>query len=100
MGAKSDAAPAARYFPLGATGRAGCCERPVGGLAEREVTETPSPAIPSPCLDICSLDPSDEYCIGCGRSLDEIAGWLRASEAQRRAIVDQLPERLLRLKTL
>lgn len=57
------------------------------------MTETPSP-----CLDICSLDLSDEYCIGCGRSLDEIAGWLKASEAERRVIVDKLPERLLRLR--
>jgi uncharacterized protein len=57
------------------------------------MTETPSP-----CLDICSLDLSDEYCVGCGRSLDEIAGWARASDEERRVIVEQLPERLLRLK--
>ena len=57
------------------------------------MTETPSP-----CLAICSLDHTDEYCTGCGRSLDEIAGWLMANEAERRAIVEQLPERLLRLK--
>ena len=56
------------------------------------MTETPSP-----CLAICSLDLNDEYCIGCGRTLDEIAGWLNASEAERRAIVEQLPERLIEL---
>jgi predicted Fe-S protein YdhL (DUF1289 family) len=58
------------------------------------VTETPSP-----CLNICEIDPSGELCVGCGRTLDEIAGWQGASEAKRRAIVDELPERLLRLKS-
>ena len=53
--------------------------------------------IASPCVDICSVDATGEYCTGCGRSLDEIADWQRASEAERQAIVDQLPERLSRL---
>jgi predicted Fe-S protein YdhL (DUF1289 family) len=33
-------------------------------------------------------------CIGCGRSLDEIAGWVALSEAERRQIMTQLPARL------
>ena len=53
---------------------------------------------PSPCVDICSVDATGEFCTGCGRSLDEIAGWSRASEVERRAVVEKLPERLLRLK--
>ena len=51
----------------------------------------------SPCVDICSVDATGEYCTGCGRSLDEIAGWSQASEAERLAVVGQLPERLSRL---
>ena len=54
--------------------------------------------VASPCVDICSVDVSGEYCTGCGRSLDEIAGWSKASEAERRAVVEKLPERLLRLR--
>ncbi|MEQ1539704.1 MAG: DUF1289 domain-containing protein [Sphingorhabdus sp.] len=97
MGSEFDAASAARHFALGATRCAGCGECLADGLARREVSETPSPSISSPCLAICRLDPSDEYCLGCGRTLDEIAGWTRASDAERREIVAQLPDRLLRL---
>ena len=34
-----------------------------------------------------------ELCRGCARSLDEIARWSRASEAERRAILALLPAR-------
>ena len=54
--------------------------------------------VPSPCVDICDVDETCKYCIGCGRSLDEIASWLNASDEQRRAIMDELPERLKQLK--
>jgi uncharacterized protein len=63
------------------------------------MTDKALPSIPSPCLSICSLDLTDEYCVGCGRSLDEIARWGAASEAQRRAILEKLPERLSQLKS-
>jgi uncharacterized protein len=52
----------------------------------------------SPCVDICDVDETCTYCIGCGRSLDEIAAWLSVSDADRRAILEQLPERLKHLK--
>jgi predicted Fe-S protein YdhL (DUF1289 family) len=54
--------------------------------------------VPSPCVDICDVDESCKYCIGCGRSLDEIAAWLSINNEQRQAIVEQLPERLKHLK--
>jgi len=54
--------------------------------------------LPSPCVDICDVDESCKYCIGCGRSLDEIAAWQSASENERKAILDELPARLLILK--
>lgn len=54
--------------------------------------------VASPCIKICDLDESEKYCIGCGRSLDEIARWPLASEAERRSIRAALPERLERLK--
>jgi uncharacterized protein len=63
------------------------------------MTDKALPGIPSPCLSICSLDLTDEYCVGCGRSLDEIARWGAASEAQRRAILEKLPERLSQLQS-
>lgn len=54
--------------------------------------------VPSPCVDICDVDKSCKYCIGCGRSLDEIAAWLTITDEQRFAIMEQLPERLKHLK--
>lgn len=52
----------------------------------------------SPCVNICSLDQSGKYCLGCGRSLNELAAWQDASEAERVDIMVQLPERLRALK--
>jgi predicted Fe-S protein YdhL (DUF1289 family) len=54
--------------------------------------------MPSPCVNICSLDQSGKYCLGCGRSLNELADWQNASEAERGDIMAQLPERLRALK--
>jgi predicted Fe-S protein YdhL (DUF1289 family) len=49
-------------------------------------------AVPSPCVNICRLD-GRGLCVGCRRSLDEIAEWPRASEARRREILRELPLR-------
>jgi uncharacterized protein len=49
----------------------------------------------SPCVDICVLDPDTGWCIGCGRTGDEIGDWPDASDARRQAILDALPPRML-----
>jgi predicted Fe-S protein YdhL (DUF1289 family) len=49
-------------------------------------------AVPSPCVNICRLD-AQGLCIGCRRTLDEIAEWSRAREARRREILRELPLR-------
>ena len=48
----------------------------------------------SPCVRLCTLDPDDDTCVGCGRTLAEIGRWMRYSDAERQAIVDALPGRL------
>jgi predicted Fe-S protein YdhL (DUF1289 family) len=48
----------------------------------------------TPCIRLCTLDPADNVCVGCGRTLAEIGDWMRYSEAERQAIVDALPARL------
>lgn len=50
----------------------------------------------SPCTKVCVLDAVTGLCEGCGRTRDEIARWGSLSEAQRRAIMAGLPERLAR----
>jgi uncharacterized protein len=52
----------------------------------------------SPCVDRCAIDQTGHYCIGCCRSLEEIAGWGLASDEERRAIIEKLPERRGRLQ--
>jgi predicted Fe-S protein YdhL (DUF1289 family) len=48
----------------------------------------------SPCTKVCVVHPAHSICIGCGRSLDEIAHWIALSETERTAIMAQLPARL------
>ena len=47
----------------------------------------------SPCTQLCTIDPATGWCLGCARSLDEIAIWGSASEARQREILAALPER-------
>ncbi len=47
----------------------------------------------SPCVGICRLDEDTGFCLGCGRTGDEIADWSGAAEADRRAVWEALPAR-------
>ena len=49
----------------------------------------------SPCVQICVVDPISDLCIGCGRSLAEIAAWPAMSEKERAAILAGLAARLV-----
>lgn len=46
----------------------------------------PGMPVPSPCVGICRMDADGRLCTGCGRTLDEIANWSRASDAAKRAV--------------
>jgi predicted Fe-S protein YdhL (DUF1289 family) len=52
-------------------------------------------AVPSPCVDICRLD-AQGLCIGCRRTLGEIAEWSQATDARRLEILSALKTRALR----
>jgi uncharacterized protein len=43
------------------------------------------------------IDAPTGYCIGCGRTLDEIAEWGDAIPDRQRTILQILPERIARL---
>jgi len=51
------------------------------------------PRASSPCIGICTIEPSSPYCIGCKRTLKEIARWGVIDEAERLKIMDELPNR-------
>jgi len=42
--------------------------------------------LPSPCINICYMDPVSGLCDGCARTIGEIAEWGAADEARKRAI--------------
>lgn len=50
--------------------------------------------VASPCNRICRIDDASGLCIGCGRTLDEIARWTSMGEAERRQVCERLPARL------
>ena len=56
-------------------------------------------AVETPCNKVCTVDPASSLCIGCGRSLAEIAGWLGFTDAERARIMAELPARLARLNS-
>ena len=49
--------------------------------------------ISSPCTKICTIDPRSKLCLGCGRTLTEIAQWASLGEPERRRIIAELPAR-------
>ncbi|HEX8049245.1 DUF1289 domain-containing protein [Rhizobium sp.] len=48
----------------------------------------------TPCILVCSIDLNTGYCFGCGRTREEIGGWMTYSDAERLDIMKALPERL------
>ena len=56
-----------------------------------------SMGVPSPCTSVCRMDETSGLCIGCARTLDEIASWSVLDDAAKRAIVASLPARKARL---
>jgi predicted Fe-S protein YdhL (DUF1289 family) len=52
------------------------------------------PAIETPCIKICVVDPETGFCIGCGRTRAEIGGWLGFTPEERRGVMRELPERV------
>jgi hypothetical protein len=50
-------------------------------------------SIETPCIAVCMMDPKSGLCLGCGRTLPEIARWHRIDNAERIAIMATLPAR-------
>lgn len=54
--------------------------------------------ISSPCIKVCAVSGQNGLCIGCGRTLREIASWGSLEEPARQAIMAELPSRLAAAK--
>ena len=51
-------------------------------------------SIQSPCILVCSIDMKTGYCFGCGRTRDEISGWMTYTDQERTDIMAGLEARL------
>ena len=47
----------------------------------------------TPCINVCKIAPDTSTCIGCFRTLKEIADWSHLTDEKRQAIMDNLKER-------
>jgi uncharacterized protein len=52
----------------------------------------------SPCVGVCTLDPETHFCIGCARSIEEIADWPRLGAEEKRRVIALLPSRQARAR--
>ena len=49
--------------------------------------------IATPCVQVCVVDGESGLCLGCFRTLQEIAGWAALPEEERAALMAALPGR-------
>lgn len=54
--------------------------------------------IDSPCVQVCVVHPVERICVGCLRTIDEIASWSKMTAAERAEIRALLPGRAPRLQ--
>jgi len=52
-----------------------------------------SESVPSPCINVCRINPDTGLCAGCLRSLEEIAGWGGYTAEEKRAVIRALEAR-------
>jgi len=60
------------------------------------VTQPPR-AIATPCIKVCVVDGASGLCLGCYRTLSEIGRWSALSDAERAAVMADLPQRRERI---
>ncbi|HYF22690.1 MAG TPA: DUF1289 domain-containing protein [Caulobacteraceae bacterium] len=55
--------------------------------------DTPPAPIATPCVKVCVVDGESGLCLGCLRTLQEIAGWASLTPERRAEIMAELPAR-------
>ena len=48
---------------------------------------------PSPCINICKMNPQTGLCEGCFRTIEEIAQWSTATEEMKRRVWGEIKRR-------
>ena len=49
--------------------------------------------IESPCTSVCEIDFESGFCKGCSRTSDEIIGWIRCTDADKKKILLKINNR-------
>ena len=59
---------------------------------------SPPPPIVTPCVKVCIVDGESGLCLGCYRTLGEVARWSSMGAAEREKLMADLPERRARIR--
>ncbi len=54
---------------------------------------TTSRDVPSPCVNVCQMDPVSGLCRGCMRTIEEIGGWMDFSNPEKLAVLEKIEAR-------
>jgi predicted Fe-S protein YdhL (DUF1289 family) len=65
----------------------------MSGAANRKSAAQSPDHVPSPCISVCAMDADGSVCLGCFRTLDEIASWSVLDADTKRAVLAALPAR-------
>jgi predicted Fe-S protein YdhL (DUF1289 family) len=57
------------------------------------MAQGPPAPIRTTCVQVCAIDPESGLCLGCCRTVAEVAGWIRLTDAERAAVMAELPSR-------
>ena len=64
----------------------------------KDTSTSATEPLASPCIKLCQLNPK-QVCVGCGRSLEEIATWAGSDSVTQRQIADRAARRLSIMQT-
>lgn len=54
----------------------------------------------SPCIEICRIDSRTHWCMGCGRTVEEIKTWRKMTPYHQQAVLADLGRRVSRLRVM
>ena len=59
-------------------------------MSEQGISAGP---VASPCTSVCRMDDASGLCVGCLRTIDEIAAWSVLDDGERRAVLAAIDRR-------
>jgi predicted Fe-S protein YdhL (DUF1289 family) len=62
------------------------------------MADRPPAPIETPCILVCTVDGETGLCMGCYRTLPEVGNWTKYTDAERAALIAELPSRRSRIR--